>query len=153
MSFSFGYSPWLLLASVLIAGGLTYWTYRSTIPALSAGWKWGLGTLRFLALTLLCFLLLEPVVRHVERIEQPPVLAVLIDDSQSLRVTTRSPAASGPGDADTTYAAPRRAVREALQALDTGAASVRPFLFGRQTRTFPNAERAIPSGSTTHAPT
>jgi hypothetical protein len=86
MAFSFSYSPWLLGLSVLLAGGLTYWSYRYTIPALSSSKRWGLGVLRFLSLILLCFLLLEPVLQMVDETENPPLLAVLIDDSQSMRV-------------------------------------------------------------------
>lgn len=134
MSFSFGHSPWLLLISVLLAGGLTYWTYRSTIPALSSAWRWGLGSLRFVALTLLCFLLLEPVSRQVERTEQPPLLAVLIDDSESLRVTTRG------APSDTSQTAPRQAVRDALQTLAPDEASVRPFAFERRARLLRTSE-------------
>ena len=90
MAFSFGYSPWLLGLSVLLAGGLTYWSYRRTIPALSPGKRWGLGLLRFLSLALLCFLLLKPVLRMVDETEQPPILAVLVDDSRSMRVVQGS---------------------------------------------------------------
>jgi len=86
MTISFGYSPWLLVLSLLLAGGLSYWSYRSTVPSIAAGWRWGLGTLRFVSLALLCFLLLQPVVRHLSESERPPILAVLVDDSQSMRV-------------------------------------------------------------------
>ena len=86
MAFSFGYSPWLLGLSLLIAGGLTYWSYRRTIPALAPEWKWTLGTLRFCSLALLCFLLLQPVLRLIDETDEPPVLAVLVDNSESMRV-------------------------------------------------------------------
>ncbi|WP_263786437.1 vWA domain-containing protein [Salinibacter grassmerensis] len=86
MAFSFGYSPWLLLLCVAVAGGLTYWTYRATVPSLSAGWRLLLGGLRFLALALICFLLFEPVLQQFQSTERPPVLAVLLDDSQSMQV-------------------------------------------------------------------
>ena len=127
LSFSFGYSPWLLALSVVLAAGLTYWTYRRTLPALSPGWRWGLGTLRFVALTLLCFLLLEPVARQVERIEQPPLLALLVDNSESLRVTMGAPG-------DTSATRPRDAIRSALQSLSTDAAAPRVFAFDNMAR-------------------
>lgn len=91
MALSLGYSPWLLGLSLLIAGGLSFWSYRTTIPALPPGRRWLLGALRFASLALICFLLLEPVVRHFDRSEQPPVLAVLVDDSESMRIV-RGPA-------------------------------------------------------------
>ncbi len=111
MSLSFGLSPWLLALCLVLAAGLTYWTYRRTTPPISRGWRWLLGSLRFTALALLFFLLFEPVLRQLSTTERPPVLAVLIDDSQSLQVT------SAPG-ADTAAASPRDAVADALRQLD-----------------------------------
>ena len=127
MAFSFGYSPWLLLVSVLVAGGLTYWTYRATTPSLSPALRGTLGTLRFVALVLLCFLLLEPVARQIEQLERPPILAVLVDDSESLRVTTGADADSG---------AARSAVQETVTQIQSQAAAgeVRLFAFDRDTR-------------------
>ncbi|WP_457654322.1 hypothetical protein [Rhodocaloribacter sp.] len=84
MSLSFGLSPWLLVLCLLGAAGLTYWTYRRTSPPLSTGRRALLSTLRFLALFLLLFLLFEPILRRITREEKPPVLAVLVDESQSL---------------------------------------------------------------------
>ncbi len=109
MAFSFGYSPWLLGLSLLLAGALTYWSYRTTVPSLPIGRRVLLGTLRFTSLALICFLLLEPVVRTVTETEQPPVLAVLIDDSESMRVVN--------GDTDTTAQAVRDRLRNAIEPL------------------------------------
>ena len=106
MAFSFGHSPWLLLLCVAVAGGLTYWTYRSTVPSLSAKWRVLLGGLRFLALALICFLLFEPVLRQFQATEQPPVLAVLVDDSQSMQVATAGDTASARPDAAQTSVRP-----------------------------------------------
>ena len=86
MAFSLGYSPWLLGVSLLVAGALTYWSYRSTTPAVAPAWRGLLGGLRFLSLALICVLLLEPVVRTLQETEEPPVLAVLVDNSRSMRV-------------------------------------------------------------------
>ncbi|WP_103021052.1 vWA domain-containing protein [Salinibacter altiplanensis] len=111
MAFSFGYSPWLLLLCVAVAGGLTYWTYRSTVPSLTATWRVLLGGLRFLALALICFLLFEPVLQQFQSRERPPVLAVLVDDTQSMQVVTAG---------DTSTARPttaRTAVRPVVDAL------------------------------------
>ncbi len=109
MAFSFGYSPWLLALSLLLAGGLSYWSYRSTLPTVSPAWRWTLGSLRFASLALICFLLLEPVVRHLNESEQPPLLAVLVDDSESMRVVG--------GEADTTAASVRDRLRPSLSPL------------------------------------
>ncbi|PQJ34142.1 hypothetical protein BSZ35_05575 [Salinibacter sp. 10B] len=133
MAFSFGYSPWLLVLSLLIAGGLTYWSYRSTVPALSAGWRGLLGSLRFFALALICFLLLEPVVRQLSETEQPPVLAVLVDNSQSMRVVSGE-------DTDTSADAVRDRLRSALAPLrDDLPGTARYFGFDRSLRSLPDA--------------
>jgi hypothetical protein len=110
MAFSFGYSPWLLLLCIAVAGGLTYWTYRSTVPPLSASWRGLLGGLRFLALALICFLLFEPVLRQIRSTERPPVLAVLVDESESMRVVTA-------GDQSPNAATARDSVRPILETL------------------------------------
>jgi hypothetical protein len=131
MAFSFGYTPWLLGLSVLLAGGLTYWTYRHTVPALSPGKRWGLGGLRFLSLTLLCFLLLKPVLRMVDETEQPPLLAVLVDNSQSMRVVQ---------GADTSTTALRNQLAGLLSPLsEEGPGAARFFGFDRSLRALPDA--------------
>lgn len=129
MSLSFGLSPWLLALCLLLAAGLTYLTYRRTTPAVAAGWRWLLGSLRFTALALLFFLLFEPIARQLTNTERPPVLAVLIDDSESLNVTVRG--------GDTASAAPRTTVAAALRAIGTDGAvpgNVRYFAFDRALR-------------------
>ncbi len=130
MAFSFGYSPWLLLLCVAVAGGLTYWTYRATVPSLRAGWRLLLGGLRFLALALICFLLFEPVLQQFRSTERPPVLAVLVDDSQSMEVVTAG---------DTSAARPnaaRTSVRPVLDALQDEAmpGTARFFRVGEASR-------------------
>ncbi len=133
MAFSFGYSPWLLLLSLLLAGGLTYWSYRRTIPSLSAGWRWLLGSLRFFALALICFLLLEPVVRQLSETEQPPVLAVLVDNSQSMRVVSGSAA-------DTSAQAVRDRLQSVLGPIDENLpGTARYFSFDRSVRSLPES--------------
>lgn len=106
MALSFGYSPWLLGLALLLSGGLTYWTYRRTVPALDPQWKWGLGLLRFVSLALICLLLLEPLLRTVQETEKPPVMAVLTDNSRSMRVVQ--------GGTDTTAADVRSELQSVL---------------------------------------
>lgn len=110
MGFSFAYSPWVLLPALVGAGGLAYWSYRATVPSLPAGWRGLLGGLRFLALALLCILLLEPTLQHVRSTEQPPVLAVVVDESESMQVVTS-------GSGSPRAAAARDSVRPLLNAL------------------------------------
>ncbi|MEX0821593.1 MAG: hypothetical protein WD021_05565 [Rhodothermales bacterium] len=84
---SFGLNPWLLVLSAFIAAGLAFWLYRTTTPEIARSRRILLGLLRFAALFLILFLLLEPVLRTIDREERRPVVAVLLDDSESLRIT------------------------------------------------------------------
>ncbi len=145
MSFSLGWSPVLFLVAVLAAAGLTAWSYHNTVPAL-AGWrKWLPASLRFVALTTIICLLLEPVVQSVTETEQPPILAVLVDDSQSLNVTARasgtpgnvqnaSGEASGEQETSTSSTASRSPAASLLPAFEDIAGSVRYFSFDRALR-------------------
>ena len=123
MSFSFGMSPWLLAASFFAAGAAAIWLYRRTTPALPRGKRIVLGALRFCALFFILLLLLEPVLRLVRHAEKEPVVAVLIDDSASLRL------ASG---ADTSLAVAQARIRDILQHIPPAArgADVRYIRFG-----------------------
>jgi hypothetical protein len=132
MALTFGYNPWLLLLCVAVAGGLTYWSYRTTVPPLGAGWRGLLGSLRFLALALICFLLFEPVLQQFQSSERPPVLAVLVDDSESMRVVTA-------GNQSPSAATARDSVRPILETLgdDEVSGSVRFFGAGSALRALP----------------
>ena len=119
MSFSFAYPGWLLALALVAAGGLTYGTYRNTVPALSPPRRALLAGCRFLALALICLLLFQPVAQQVEERERPPLLAVLIDDSESLRVTaTQAAGAAGRPPADDGLRSAVGAVTDALQTGD-----------------------------------
>ena len=128
MPLSLGHSAWLLLLASGAAGVLTWWTYRRSTPPLSATRRALLGGLRFLALALILFLLFEPIWRRVAEAETPPAVAVLLDESQSLRVTTTGGSTQAAAD---TSADPRPAVRRALAGLEEGAlANARLHFFG-----------------------
>lgn len=84
--------PWQWAAVVGIAGAVALGLYgwntgiakRSTGQGLPAWGRMGLGFLRFCALLLLGFLLLEPLIRTVEFEEERPVAVVLVDESESV---------------------------------------------------------------------
>lgn len=147
MPLSLGHSPWLLALAALAAGALTWWAYRRpATPALSPRWRALLGGLRFGALALVLFLLFEPVWRQISEEETPPSVAVLLDESQSLRVTAASGSTDAPPD---TAGDPRPAVRRALGELEDGAldnARLRVFGFSEGPRRLPDAPgRALDS--------
>ena len=90
MALSFSLNPWLLVVCAVVAAALTYWTYRRTVPRVSTARLAVLQGLRFAALFIVLFLLFEPIWRQFLRDERPPVLAVLVDDSQSLGLEAES---------------------------------------------------------------
>lgn len=86
MDLTLAASPLLLVLCVLAGVALAVFTYQRSVPR-PAGARFALLVgLRGGALALVFFLLFEPIWRSVTRDEAPPVLALLVDDSQSLTV-------------------------------------------------------------------
>ncbi len=90
--YTFGLSaPWWFLAiCIALALGLSLWAYRVTIPPISTGRKSVLVALRTLALSLLLFILFEPIISIISVEEEPPRIAVLLDNSQSMAMKDAS---------------------------------------------------------------
>ena len=84
MDLTLGYSPLLLVLCLAAAAGLTWWTYGRSVPRVTTGRRLLLSALRGTALFIVLVLLFEPVLRRTDATEEPPVLAVLVDASQSL---------------------------------------------------------------------
>ncbi len=80
----FGLRAWPLILLLILAGSLTWFSYRQTEPRLHGINRWLLPMLRGISLVLLLALLFEPMIRRNINQEVPPVLAVLIDESQSM---------------------------------------------------------------------
>ena len=109
MDLSLTVSPVVLAASAVAAGALAWWAYGRSTPAV-AGWRRAaLAGLRWAAFFVVLVLLFDPVWRRVTRTGEPPLLAVLVDDSESLRL------GAGAG-------APAARVRAALDGLPADAA-------------------------------
>lgn len=70
-----------ILAGILFAGILYY---RKRTPEFSGKVRTGLAVLRFLAVTLLSFLLLSPLLQRVNRFVEEPLVIFLQDNSRSL---------------------------------------------------------------------
>ena len=93
MDLALAYPAWLLALCALLAAALAWWTYGRTTPAV-AGWRKGLlATLRFATLFLVLLLLFGPVWRAVSASGDDPLLAVLVDESESLRLGAGPPEA------------------------------------------------------------
>ncbi len=84
MTLTFGQPVIVLVSTALLAAATTYWIYRNTVPELSTVRRLFLGSLRFITLFIVLFLMSEPLWRMVSRRSSPPVLGILIDESRSL---------------------------------------------------------------------
>ena len=86
MEFAFNYSPFWLIPILLVSALLSWWLYRRTRDLLTPVQQVLLGVLRFLAFSLVGFLLLEPLLNYLQKISYPPIIAVLQDTSESLLI-------------------------------------------------------------------
>ena len=84
-SYTFGIngSWWLFALLMLLSIGFSVYNYKLTVPPISHRKKYLLISLRSIGIALLLFLLFEPIISMVTGKEEPPVLAVLLDNSQS----------------------------------------------------------------------
>ncbi len=80
----FGAHAWPLILLLALAGFVTWFSYRRTEPKLRGFSRWLLPALRGIALAFLLILLFEPAIHRHVRQESLPVLAVLVDESQSM---------------------------------------------------------------------
>ncbi len=86
ISLSFGGSLFVLILLVIVAVGGAILFYRYTLPPLPARLRIILSVLRSLSLVLILLILFEPILRLVRKDEQPPTVAVLIDNTQSMTI-------------------------------------------------------------------
>jgi hypothetical protein len=83
--------PTALVLLALLAGTFTaLWYYRSTVPPVSRQTRLLLTALRAASLTSILLLLGQPLLRLVYTSTEPPSLAVLIDNSASMRIADRT---------------------------------------------------------------
>lgn len=87
---SLGGSLLLFILFLCIAVAATIFAYRTTVPPIPPRRKGFLALLRGCTLTILLLLLFEPLLKLLFREHQEPVLAVLIDDSQSMMIRDRA---------------------------------------------------------------
>ncbi|MEZ4776555.1 MAG: hypothetical protein R3D00_25490 [Bacteroidia bacterium] len=84
MNLSFTYSPAWIFLIVVLAAGLTWLMYRGTRDLLPAVPRILLSVFRFLVLTTIGILLLQPLISSFSKISYAPIVAVLQDNSESL---------------------------------------------------------------------
>jgi hypothetical protein len=110
----------MLLLFVAIAA--SWWTYRTTVPEIKPLLRLFLGTLRAVSLGLILFLLFEPILQRSVSKDVRPVVAVLIDGSQSMALSDSLLGDSSPQLPDKV-----RSLQRSLAGLD-----VRYYSFGSQ---------------------
>lgn len=91
MDLALAYPSWLLALCALGAAALAWWTYGRTTPPVSGWRRGGLAALRFAALFLVLLLLFGPVWRAFSTAGDDPLLAVLVDESESLTLGAGPP--------------------------------------------------------------
>ena len=89
-SFSLSASWWLLILCGIAAAALTWYAYRITSPPVSRSRRYALMALRLMALWVLLFALFEPIVNVLRATEEPPRVAILLDNSESLALRDAS---------------------------------------------------------------
>ncbi|MEW6510395.1 MAG: hypothetical protein AB1428_05490 [Bacteroidota bacterium] len=87
---SFSAPASLAVLLMLTAAVLSYFFYRSTVPAVPRRRRLALSILRGTALALLLALICEPLLRLVHVTSQRPVIAVLADNSASMGIADRT---------------------------------------------------------------
>ena len=86
ISLALGGNLFIFILLVIAAIGAAILFYRYTLPSLPLRLRIILSALRSLSLVLIILLLFEPMFRSVNRNNEPPTLAVLIDDTQSMTI-------------------------------------------------------------------
>jgi hypothetical protein len=83
----FAWSVFIFLLAAIAAVAFSFWSYRQTVPAVSVFLRRTLASLRSASLVILLFVLFEPVLSLTSVRREPPVIALLIDDSESVGIT------------------------------------------------------------------
>ena len=135
---SFDLSPWLLAPCVLVASGFAYLAYRRASSELARTQRIILTGLRFAALFSILLLLLRPTWRQTRTEVIPPVLGVLVDNSQSMQLEPEDGAGSAAQE-----------TVQALASLPDHPGTTRLFAFDALGREFSAAESLKFAGDAT----
>jgi len=85
-------SPWWILVCLLVGAVYAYALYQplpltttgTTVGGFDRRTTYGLAALRFLAVSLLCFLLLDPLIRSIQTATEKPKIVLAVDNSESV---------------------------------------------------------------------
>lgn len=85
MHFNSVYPVLWLLASCILALGISYALYRNNPLKFNHKWmEFTIMGIRFLSIFFICFLLLEPMIKWVTQRKEKPILVLAIDNSESM---------------------------------------------------------------------
>ncbi len=82
-------SPWYILICLLVGAAYAVFLYQKKAPWNRSVNK-ALAGVRFLLISILCFLLMGPFIRQVQNLFEKPVYVFAIDNSESIAMTTDS---------------------------------------------------------------
>ncbi|WP_303310772.1 VWA domain-containing protein [Hymenobacter sp. BT730] len=83
-------SPWFILLCLAVGVGYAALLYSAKAPW-SRTLNYGLAALRFLVVSLLCFLLLSPFIKTTTSTTEKPTIVLAVDNSQSVGLFTPAP--------------------------------------------------------------
>lgn len=86
ISINFSFSGFLFWLCVLIIAAYSWYNYRYTVPQVSPSKKILLTLLRALALTIIVFIIFEPIVSYAKKNIIEPVTLVFADNSRSMKI-------------------------------------------------------------------
>jgi hypothetical protein len=89
ISFHLSWNPIIVFGCVVVAVVIAYFSYRRPLPPVGIYMRIALTTLRSLGLACLLLAIAEPVATLISITFQQPVVAVLLDQSQSMTITDR----------------------------------------------------------------
>ena len=93
---NFSWSIWIFFVLCIAAVAFSFWSYKETIPPSSAFIRNLLATLRSSSFIVVLFILFEPILNLTFQKKEPPIIAVLVDQTESAGIldkTTDRPAA------------------------------------------------------------
>ncbi len=83
------YSPWFILICLAVGAIYAYALYQRK-STWSRGVNLALATCRFVVVSLLCFLLIGPLIRQIRNTYEKPTIVIALDNSQSVTFTNDS---------------------------------------------------------------
>jgi hypothetical protein len=83
-------SLFFLIVLLAAALSISYFSYRRTLPPSGVGLRLTLGFLRFISLTVIILLIFEPNLTRQRITNLKPLLPVVVDDSESMKLKDRS---------------------------------------------------------------